>query len=146
MVLRRDDKVELLKGIPLFAQCSKKDLRDITRLTEEVAFDEGTVVMREGERGSEVFVIVDGMLEVSRGGDGNLAEVGAGQVVGEIALLSNQPRSATVTAATSVRALRIGGAEFLDLLERMPLLWLKITRALADRIANDERLQLHYDG
>ena len=146
MVLRRDDKVELLKGIPLFAQCSKKDLRDITRLTEEVAFDEGTVVMREGERGSEVFVIVDGILEVSRGGDGSLAEVGAGQVVGEIALLSNQPRSATVTAATSVRALRIGGAEFLDLLERMPLLWLKITRALADRIANDERLQLHYDG
>ena len=146
MALRRDDKVELLKGIPLFAQCSKKDLRDITRLTEEVAFDEGTVVMREGERGSEVFVIVDGILEVSRGGDGNLAEVGAGQVVGEIALLSNQPRSATVTAATSVRALRIGGAEFLDLLERMPLLWLKITRALADRIANDERLQLHYDG
>ncbi len=146
MVLRRDDKVELLKGIPLFAQCSKKDLRDITRLTEEVAFDEGTVVMREGERGSEVFVIVDGTLDVSRGGEGNLAEVAAGQVVGEIALLSNQPRSATVTAATSVRALRIGGADFLDLLERMPLLWLKITRALADRIANDERLQLHYDG
>ena len=102
--------------------------------------------MREGERGSEVFVVVDGTLEVSRGGEGNLAEVGAGQVVGEIALLSNQPRSATVTAATSVRALRIGGAEFLDLLERMPLLWLKITRALADRIANDERLQLHYEG
>ena len=146
MALRRDDKVELLKGIPLFAECSKKDLRDITRLTEEVAFDEGAVVMREGERGSEVFVVVDGTLEVSRGGEGNLGEVGAGQVVGEIALLSNQPRSATVTAATSVRALRIGGTDFLDLLERMPLLWLKITRALADRIANDERLQLRYDG
>src|SRR5580765_6676358 len=146
MVLRRDDKVELLRGIPLFAQCSKKDLRDITRLTEEVAFDEGMVVMREGERGSEVFVVVDGTLEVSRGGEGNLAEVGAGQVVGEIALLANQPRSATVTAATHVRALRIGGADFVDLLERMPLLWLKVTRALADRIANDERLQLHYDG
>ena len=146
MVLRRDDKVELLKGIPLFAQCSKKDLRDIARLTEEVAFDQGEVLIGEGERGSEVFVVVDGTLEVSRGGEGNLAEVGAGQVVGEIALLSNQPRSATVTAATSVRALRIGGAEFLDLLERMPLLWLKITRALADRIANDERLQLHYEG
>ena len=41
--------------------------------------------------------------------------------------------------------LRIGGGDFVELLERMPLLWLKVTRALADRIANDERLQLHYD-
>ena len=144
--LGRDDKVELLKGIALFSECSKKELRDIARLTQEIAFDEGAVLIREGERGSEVFVVVDGTLAVSRGGEGTLAEVGPGQVVGEIALLSNQPRSATVTAATPVRALRIAGIDFVELLERMPLLWLKITRALADRIANDERLQLHYDG
>jgi CRP-like cAMP-binding protein len=92
-----------------------------------------------------VFVVIDGTLEVSRDGEGNLAEVGAGQVVGEIALLSNQPRSATVSAGSPVRVLRIGGGDFVELLERMPLLWLKVTRALADRIANDERLQLHYD-
>jgi CRP/FNR family cyclic AMP-dependent transcriptional regulator len=146
MMLGRDAKVELLKGIPLFAQCSKKDLRDIARVTEEVAFDEGTVLIREGEQGGEAFVVVDGTLEVSRGGDAPIAEVGAGQVVGEIALLSNQPRSATVTVATPVRALRIGGTDFVDLLERMPLLWLKVTRALAERIENDERLQLDYDG
>ena len=146
MALRRDDRVALLKGIPLFTQCSKKDLRDIARLTEEVAFDEGAVLIREGERGREVFVVVSGRLEVSRDGEGRLAEVDAGQVVGEIALLSNQPRSASVTAVTAVRALRIGDAEFLDLLERMPLLWLKITRTLADRIANDEHLELYYEG
>jgi CRP-like cAMP-binding protein len=146
MMLGRDDKVELLKGIPLFAECSKKDLRDIARLTDEVGYDVGAVLIREGERGSEVFVVIDGTLEVSRDGEGNLAEVGAGQVVGEIALLSNQPRSATVSAGSPVRVLRIGGGDFVELLERMPLLWLKVTRALADRIANDERLQLHYDG
>ena len=62
MVLRRDDKVELLKGIPLFAQCSKKDLRDIARLTYEVGYYVGAVLIREGERGSEVFVVIDGTL------------------------------------------------------------------------------------
>jgi CRP-like cAMP-binding protein len=51
-----------------------------------------------------------------------------------------------VTASTQVRALRIGDADFVELLEQMPLLWLKITRTLADRIATDDRLQLHYDG
>ena len=83
-------------------------------MTEEVDFDEGTVLMSEGERGSEVFVVVRGRLDVSRRGDGNLATVDAGQVVGEIALLSNQPRSATVTAATAVHVLRIGGTDFVE--------------------------------
>jgi CRP-like cAMP-binding protein len=144
-VLRRDDKVELLKRIPLFEQCSKKDLRDIAKVTEEIAFDEGAVLIEEGERGREVFVVVSGKLDVSRRGDKSLGNVGAGQVVGEIALLSNQPRSATVTAASAVSVLRIGDSDFVDLLERMPLLWLKITRTLADRIANDESLQLYYE-
>ena len=59
-----------------------------------------------------------------------------------MSLLSARPTSATVTATTPVHALRAGAADFVGLVDRMPLLWLKIARGLADRVANDEELAL----
>jgi CRP/FNR family transcriptional regulator, cyclic AMP receptor protein len=141
-VLRRDAKIELLRRIPLFSECSKADLREIARATDEVHVPAGTVMMREGRRGDEAFVVVSGRLEVSRRDSGKVAEIGPGEVVGEMALLSVKPRNATVTAMTPVHALRAEAADFLGLLDRLPLLWLKIARALADRVEDDELLAL----
>jgi CRP-like cAMP-binding protein len=142
-MLRKDARVELLKKIPLFAECSKKDLREIARITEELQVDEGTVLIREGERGRDLYVVVHGQLEVYRHGE-TVAFIGPGEVAGEMALLSSKPRSATVTAATASHLLRAGDRDFLALLDRTPLLWLKVARALADRVQEDERLESYY--
>jgi CRP-like cAMP-binding protein len=61
-----------------------------------------------------------------------------------MALLSSRPRNATVTASTEANLLRAGDRDFLELLDRTPLLWLKIARALADRVQEDERLERYY--
>ena len=101
-MLRKDARVELLKKIPLFSECSKKDLREIARISDEVLVNEGTVLIREGESGHDLYVVVSGRLEVSREDGGTVAFIGPGEVAGEMALLSSRPRNATVTAVTGV--------------------------------------------
>ena len=144
MLLRKDAKIELLKRIPLFADCTKKELQGIARITEERRVENGAVIIREGESGHEVFVVVDGRLEVSRRGAGRVAEIGSGEVVGEMALFSNRPRNATVTAVTAAHLVRIQDADFLALLDRTAHLWLKVATSLADRVPEDERLEAHF--
>jgi CRP-like cAMP-binding protein len=144
MLLRKDAKIELLKRIPLFADCTKKELRGIAEITEELEVESGAVLIREGESGHEVFVVVEGRLEVSRRGTGSVAEIGPGEVVGEMALFSNRPRNATVTAEAPAHLVRIQDTDFLALLDRTSHLWLKIATSLADRVPEDERLEAHF--
>jgi CRP-like cAMP-binding protein len=144
MLLRKDAKIELLRRIPLFADCTKNELQEIARITEERTVESGAVLIREGESGHEAFVVVDGSFEVSRRGAGRVAEIGSGDVVGEMALFSNRPRNATVTAVTAAHLVRVRDTDFLALLDRTSHLWLKIARSLADRVPEDERLEDHY--
>jgi CRP-like cAMP-binding protein len=141
MPLRTAARVELLREIPLFAQCSKKELSEIARVAEEIEVEEGEALMREGAPGHDFYVVLDGALDVVKDGRGRVDVVGPEDFVGETALLSRRPRNATVTAATRVSLLRIGDADFVALLDRMPLLWLKVAGALADRVAEDEYLR-----
>jgi len=143
-MLRKDAKIELLQTIPLFSECSKKDLREIARISDELVVEEGTVLIGEGEPGHDLYVVVSGQLEVSRREGGTIAFIGQGEVAGEMALLSSRPRNATVTAATESHILRAGDRDFLELLDRTPLLWLKVARALADRVQQDEQLERYY--
>jgi CRP-like cAMP-binding protein len=129
--------VELIRGLPLFELCSKRDLRRIAALAEERTLDTGSELIREGEPGREFFVVVDGEVEVRRGGR-RVARLGTGSFVGEIALLSRSPRTATVVATTPLRVLAIEGRDFVELLDSLPELWLKVARALADRVDADE--------
>jgi CRP-like cAMP-binding protein len=146
MALRKDAKIELLERIPLFAQCSKGDLERIARIAEEIDFEAGDLLMREDERGHEVFVVVSGRLEVWRRREGGqIADLGPGEVVGEMALLSKKPRNATVRAATPVHLLRIRDTDFLKLLDQVPELWLKIASALADRVPDEGRQVFYHD-
>ena len=136
MRLRRDAKVELLKGVPLFASCSKSDLRQIAMLADEVDRDEGRTLIREGERAREFFVVVEGSLRVTRKGD-KVGDLGAGDVVGEIALVTDMPRTATVTTSSPVRLLVLTDRGFRDLLDQSPAIATKILKSLGERLHSD---------
>jgi CRP/FNR family transcriptional regulator, cyclic AMP receptor protein len=137
VLLRVDTKVELIRHLPLFELCSKRDLRRIASLAVERRIETGTALISEGEPGTEFYVVVDGEIDVRRKGR-RVGRLGAGSYVGEIALLSRSPRTATVVAATPLRVLVISGHEFVELLDNIPELWLKVARTLADRVEADE--------
>ena len=100
-----------LRRLPVFARLSRRALGRARSLTTPVAFAPGRVLCREGDLGREAFVIVSGTATVTRGGE-TVAEVGAGDVVGEAALLGDGRRNATVTAASEVIALVMSVREF----------------------------------
>ena len=137
MLLRADTRVDLIRGLPLFELCSRRDLRRIAALADERDVPAGTELSREGEPGNEFYVVVEGDVEVRRSGR-RVARLGAGSFVGEIALLSRSPRTATVVAVTTLRVLAISGDDFVHLLDTLPDLWLKVARTLADRVDADE--------
>ena len=138
MALGANAKLDLIKGVPLFEQCSKKDLQRIAQIADEIDLRAGKVLIQEGERGREFFVIVSGEVEVRRKGR-KLATLGPGSFVGEMALLSKIPRTATVTAVTALDVLVITDRAFLDLLDKMPELWPKVAQALAERVGANEK-------
>jgi CRP-like cAMP-binding protein len=133
-VLHRNEKVELIRRAPLFANCSKRELEHIAQLADEIDLHEGKVLIREGERGREFFVLLDGSAEVTRDGR-RINTLGSGDFFGEIALVSNSPRTATVTATAPMRALVITDRAFRRLLEEQPPIQLKVLEALAERLA-----------
>ncbi len=139
MLLRADTRVELLRGLPLFELCSKRDLRRIAAIAVEREVDAGAELIREGEPAGEFYVVVDGEVDVRRRGR-RVARLGNGSFVGEIALLSRSPRTATVVAATPLRVLAISGRDFVALLDTLPELWLKVARTLANRVDADEAM------
>lgn len=137
MRLLAETKVDLLRRVPLFEHCSGRELRAIARLAVERAVPEGDELIREGEAGDAFYAIVDGEIEVRRRGR-RVARLGPGSFVGEIALLSRQPRTATVTAISPLVVLELVDTDFVELLDRKPELWLKVARTLADRVEADE--------
>jgi CRP/FNR family cyclic AMP-dependent transcriptional regulator len=137
MRLRRDAKVDLISRAPLFENCSKRELREISSIADEIDLPEGKVLMREGESGREFVVLLDGSVDVTRKGR-KLATRGAGDFLGEIALVSNVPRTATVTTASPVRALVVTDRAFRELMRQVPSIQLKVLEALADRVTHDD--------
>jgi CRP-like cAMP-binding protein len=137
VLLRADTRIELLRGLPLFELCSKRDLRRIAAIAVERDLEAGAELIREGEPAGEFYVVVEGEVDVRRRGR-RVAHLGPGSFVGEIALLSRSPRTATVVAATPLRVLAISGRDFVALLDTLPELWLKVARTLADRVDADE--------
>jgi CRP/FNR family transcriptional regulator, cyclic AMP receptor protein len=132
--VRRDAKVELISHVPLFERCSKRELTAIASLADQVELPEGRVLAREGELGREFFVLTEGTAEVTRGRR-RLATLGAGDFFGEIALVSNVPRTATVRTLSPVRALVVTSRDFWTLLDESPRTQRKILEAVGDRLA-----------
>jgi CRP/FNR family transcriptional regulator, cyclic AMP receptor protein len=135
-VLRKNAKVELIKRVPLFAHCSKKELGLVAQIADEIDLAEGKTLMREGDRGREFFVLVEGNADVRRR-NRKVNTLAKGDFFGEIALVSHRPRTATVTTTSPVRALVVTEQSFRSLLDRAPDVQRKVLQALADRVAAD---------
>jgi CRP-like cAMP-binding protein len=105
-------------------------------LADVLDLDEGRTLIREGERAQEFFVVVDGSLRVTRKGR-KVSDLGAGDFVGEIALVADLPRTATVTTSTSVRLLVLTARGFRDLLVDSPSIATKILQGLGERLHSD---------
>ena len=138
MALGRNAKIELLKKVPLFAGCSKRELRELAGIADELAMPEGTVLTREGRVGREFFVLVEGAVKVSQGGR-KLADLSGGDWLGEIALLTKGPRSATATATSRVRTLVIVDRDFQRVVKDMPSIALKVLTRVATRLSRDAK-------
>jgi CRP-like cAMP-binding protein len=136
VALRRDAKIELLKRAPLFSGCSKSELRALARIADELDLREGTVITREGRPGREFFVLVSGTADVTKKGK-KVARLGAGEWFGEIALLTDSPRTATVTATSAVDVLVVTERRFREVVETMPSIALKILATVSSRLAHD---------
>lgn len=134
MKLRRNAKADLLRGVPLFAECSQKELERIAAIAAELYLPEGTKLIEEGKKGREFFVLIDGAVEV-RSNSRTLRTMGTGDFFGEIALLHDAPRTATVTATTPARVLVIEGQAFRRLLAETTTVQPKVLAALAERVA-----------
>jgi CRP-like cAMP-binding protein len=134
--VRSATKVDLIARVPLFAGLSKSELGQVASIADEIDLPADKVLIREGERGREFFVLLEGEAEVTRKGK-KLATRRAGEFFGEIALVSNLPRIATVKTRKPVRALVLRDIEFRALLQRAPTIAVKVLQAVADRLPPD---------
>jgi CRP-like cAMP-binding protein len=125
---------ELLAEVPLFQGLSKKHLKQVSGLTTRIDAPAGKELTREGEAGHEFILILEGDVEIRRG-DEVIATRGAGDYIGEIALLEHQPRTATVVATTPVVLDVIGQREFATLLDDEPEIGERIKATAAERRA-----------
>ena len=131
------EEVELLRNIPLFANIESSKLKLLAFTSERLAFRPGEELCKEGEVGDSAFIIVDGQADVivdTPQGAQVVAQVGKNDFVGEIAILCDMPRTATVRAHTDVTTLSISKDLFLRLITEFPQIAVEIMRVLAQRL------------
>ena len=133
MRLRKDVKIELLKRVPLFARCGRRELEQIAQIADEVALPEGRELTREGAVGREFFVLAEGTADVARDGE-RVRTLGDGDFFGEISLLTGLPRTATVTTTSPVRALVVTDRAFRHLLQSSGEIRAQVLAALGERL------------
>lgn len=128
-----DDYYDLLHEIDLFSSLDRKTLELIGAITTQVDRPAGTVLIREGAPGQEAFVVMEGEASVTRDGK-EIATVGAGGFFGEMALVDNEPRVATVTSKTPMRLLVLNQREFNTLLDQVPDVTKQILTGVQERL------------
>ena len=129
----RETVESLLAKVPLFQGCAKSQLERVSNLMTTLSEPAGRVLTTEGEPGREFIIVLEGEVEV-RHGDRLLTTKGAGEFFGEIALLDNRPRTATVVAKTPVTIEVLNRAEFGSLLAEFPDLAAQIMATMAQRL------------
>ena len=126
----------MLARVPLFAGLSKKELSQVAAIADELDFRAGKELIREGGAGREFFILLEGSAEVTRGGK-KLATRTAGDFFGEIALVCDRPRVATVTTVEPSVALVITERNFKRLVKQSPDMALKVLQAVGERLPAD---------
>lgn len=133
-----NEEVTMLRQVPLFAGVSPPRLKLLAFTSERVTYRPGEVLCQQGEAGDAAFVILSGRADVlvdGPQGQAKVAEIAENSVVGEIAILCDVARTATVRALTQVEALRIGKENFLKLMMDFPEMTIEVVRVLADRLS-----------
>ncbi len=135
--MQLNDEVELLRKVSLFSGIEPAKLKLLAFTSSRMNFDKGQDLMRQGEIGNAAFLILSGEADIladAGGGPVRLATVGRNGFVGEMAILRDQPRTATVTATTDVSTLMITKESFFQLIEDSPKIAIELMRILAQRL------------
>jgi CRP-like cAMP-binding protein len=131
-----NSKIELIKRVPLFSKLSKTKLKEIAAIADEIDLPQGKNLTREGERGREFFVLIEGEAEV-RKGERRVNTLGPGDFLGEISLITKVPRTATVTTSEPTRVLVITDRAFGQLLRDSPEISQGVLEAVGERLASE---------
>ena len=129
------DWADVLARLPLFARCSKRHLRKVAGLAEIAEFEQGDMVVQAGEPGDAFYLVLSGRAKVL----GKPRMLRVGDYFGEMALLDGEPRSATVTAASELQAMKLPRRPFLKLLEQEPRLAIAMLTELSARVRRLEK-------
>ncbi len=142
MTTHSDQKLELLGRSPFLAGLGRKDLEEVGRLAEEVDLPAGKVLMHQGDLGREFYVIISGTVDIVRDGK-HVRSMGPGEFFGDIALVTERPRTATVTVTSDARFLVLGHREFHSLMEQFPSIRLGVLESIANRLRALEPDSVH---
>lgn len=138
MTVPLNEEVQMLKRVPLFANVSPPRLKLLAFTSDRVLYRPGELLCVQGEVGDAAFVVLSGQADIivdGPKGPSKVAEVGENAIIGEIAILCDVARTATVRAATEVEVLRISKENFLKLLMDFPEMTIQVVRVLADRLS-----------
>lgn len=131
------EEVELLRNIPLFSNIEPAKLKLIAFTSERLVFEPGADLCRQGDPGDAAYIIIRGEADVTLetpAGAMHLSRLGRNDIVGEIAVLCDVPRTATVTAVTELEALKITKDLFFRLLQEFPVIAVQLLREIAKRL------------
>jgi CRP-like cAMP-binding protein len=135
MSLAKD--VEVLRSIPIFAKIEPAKLKLLAFTSERLEFMDGDEVCHQGDLGDAAYIILDGEADVlvdTPNGALKVAMVGKNDIIGEIAILCDVPRTATVTAKTELATLKISKDNFFQLLGQFPQIGIEVMHELASRL------------
>jgi CRP/FNR family cyclic AMP-dependent transcriptional regulator len=136
MRLHRNAKIDLIKSVPLFSQCTKKELAALAAEADELIVPEGRELTKQGEQGREFIVIADGTADVTKNGV-RINRLGPGDFLGEIALISGAARTATVTTTSRTQILVLTDRAFNRVTATMPSIHRSVLKALSERLQAD---------
>lgn len=132
------DEVRVLRQVPLFAGLEPAKLKLLAFTSDRVSFSADEILFNQGDVGDAAYLVLEGMADVlveSSKGRIKVAEIEHNSIVGEMSILCDAPRNATVKAQTPVEALRIRKEQFLKLLADFPEVTIEVMRVLADRLS-----------
>lgn len=137
ITMARDEKIEHLRRVPLFAHMGNRELERLGQLADEVELGLDQLLTQQGKSGSEFFIVLDGRMTVLQDGR-PVGNMGPGDFFGEIALIEERPRTATVRTDGIARLLVINHREFHELMDEFPAIRQAVLSALADRLRKAE--------
>ncbi len=133
-----DQEVDVLRRIPLFANIDPAKLKLLAFASQRMTYKPGTALFRQGDLGDAAYIVIEGSADVvvgnGNGGELVVAEIARNQIVGEIAILCDVPRTATIRARDALTALKITKEVFLRLMRDFPDIGMEVLRTLAQRL------------